>query len=178
MSTTRGVNKSLHWVFKDRQPRTRQLKERVAFPMDSPFRRAIRFQGQCHYNVPLWKRKENSSWGGCQWSQFRLCCHSLSTSWFRNVNRIPFRYPFLFVAKKKYFQKEFSYLLGSTHPCSIAVHMEPFSTSVFKVLIWIVATATKICTRTRFIPAHATKCITCSTPPYSTQLRICCVGQV
>jgi len=28
------------------------------------------------------------------------------------------------------------HLLGSTNPCPIAVHMEPFSTSVFKVLIW------------------------------------------
>ena len=30
---------------------------------------------------------------------------------------------------------EFSYLLGPTDPCSTAVHMEPFSTSVFKVLV-------------------------------------------
>jgi len=33
------------------------------------------------------------------------------------------------------FRTEFSYLLGPTHPCSTAVHMEPFSTSVFKVLV-------------------------------------------
>ena len=33
------------------------------------------------------------------------------------------------------FGTEFSYLLGPTDPCSIAVHMEPFSTSVFKVLV-------------------------------------------
>ena len=37
--------------------------------------------------------------------------------------------------KKGHIQTEFSYLLGSTHPCPITVHMEPFSTSVFKVLI-------------------------------------------
>jgi len=37
--------------------------------------------------------------------------------------------------KKAPVQTEFSYLLGSTHPCPITVHMEPFSTSVFKVLI-------------------------------------------
>jgi len=30
---------------------------------------------------------------------------------------------------------ELTYLLGPTNPCPIAVHMEPFSTSVFKVLI-------------------------------------------
>lgn len=33
------------------------------------------------------------------------------------------------------FRTEFSYLLGPTDPCATAVHMEPFSTSVFKVLV-------------------------------------------
>lgn len=33
------------------------------------------------------------------------------------------------------FGTDFSYLLGPTDPCSTAVHMEPFSTSVFKVLV-------------------------------------------
>jgi len=33
------------------------------------------------------------------------------------------------------FKTEFSYVLGPTNPCPTAVHMEPFSTSVFKVLI-------------------------------------------
>ena len=33
------------------------------------------------------------------------------------------------------FGTEFSYLLGPTDPCSTAVHMEPFSPSVFKVLV-------------------------------------------
>ena len=33
------------------------------------------------------------------------------------------------------FRTEFPYLLGPTDPCSTAVHMEPFSTSVFKVLV-------------------------------------------
>ena len=35
----------------------------------------------------------------------------------------------------KTFKTEFPYLLGSTNPCPTAVHTEPFSTSVFKVLI-------------------------------------------
>jgi len=30
---------------------------------------------------------------------------------------------------------ELSYVLGPTNPCPTAVHMEPFPTSVFKVLI-------------------------------------------
>lgn len=33
------------------------------------------------------------------------------------------------------FRTVFTYLLGPTDPCSTAVHMEPFSTSVFKVLV-------------------------------------------
>jgi hypothetical protein len=33
------------------------------------------------------------------------------------------------------FETELPYLLGSTNPCPIAVHVEPFPTSVFKVLI-------------------------------------------
>jgi hypothetical protein len=33
------------------------------------------------------------------------------------------------------FKTEFPYLLGSTNPCPTAVHMEPFPTSVLKVLI-------------------------------------------
>ena len=45
------------------------------------------------------------------------------------------------------FRTEFSDLLGPTDPCPTAVHMEPFSTSVYKVLICILATTTKICTK-------------------------------
>ena len=33
------------------------------------------------------------------------------------------------------FKTEFPHILGSTNPCPTAVHMEPCSTSVFKVLI-------------------------------------------
>jgi hypothetical protein len=52
------------------------------------------------------------------------------------------------------FKTELPYLLGPTNPCPIAVHTEPFSASVFKVLIWILATTTKICTRGCFIQIH------------------------
>lgn len=53
------------------------------------------------------------------------------------------RFPFDSVRAPFFFQKrhcprfgtEFSYLSGPTDPCSTAVHMEPFSTSVFKVLV-------------------------------------------
>ena len=44
--------------------------------------------------------------------------------------------------------------LGPTDPCSTAVHMEPFSTSVYKVLTCILATTTKICSCGRSTPTH------------------------
>ena len=67
------------------------------------------------------------------------------------------------------FETEFPYLLGSTHPCPTAVHMEPFSTSVFKVLIWIFATTTKICTRVCFIRIRILDCTANTTPSYSSK---------
>ena len=70
-----------------------------------------------------------------------------------------------------HFKTEFPYLLGLTNPYPTAVHMEPFYTSVFKVLIWIFATTTKICTRDRFTQAHAKGFTTTPTPPYSSELR-------
>ena len=45
MSTTRGANKSRHWVFTGRRKRTGQCKKYTAFPESKPYRRSIRFQG-------------------------------------------------------------------------------------------------------------------------------------
>lgn len=44
--------------------------------------------------------------------------------------------------------------LGPTYPCTNTVDKEPFSTLVFKVLIWIIATTTKICTKSCFTHTH------------------------
>ena len=73
--------------------------------------------------------------------------------------------------KIDHLETDFSYLLGLGNPRSIAVLVEPFSTSVFKVLIWIFATATKICTKGRFTLAHATSCTTTFTSSYSSDHR-------
>ena len=70
----------------------------------------------------------------------------------------------------------FSLHLGLTNPCPIAVHMEPFSTSVFKVLIWIFATTTKICTKSHFTLAYTMSCTTALTPSYALQMYTCCNG--
>ncbi|PKX88182.1 hypothetical protein P174DRAFT_380734, partial [Aspergillus novofumigatus IBT 16806] len=61
----------------------------------------------------------------------QLRCRGESTSRCRNVNRLPFRH----TAHEGAFQTELPYALGSTNPCPTAVHMEPFPTSVLKVLI-------------------------------------------
>ena len=45
MSTTKGANKSRHWIFTGRQKRIGRHKNHVAFPASQPYRRAIRFQG-------------------------------------------------------------------------------------------------------------------------------------
>src|SRR5690606_40996704 len=57
---------------------------------------------------------------------------AISVSRFGNINPIPFRGKQGVIESR--FQKAFAYPLGPTDPCSTAVHMEPFSTSVLKVL--------------------------------------------
>ena len=98
--------------------------------------------GQSNFKVShLLKRKDNSS-RGSRWRLWALlCCHTLSTPSLRNINLIPFR------LRASSLYKEFPNILGSSHPCPIAVVMETFSTSAFKVLIWIIATTTKIRTK-------------------------------
>ena len=68
------------------------------------------------------------------------------------------------------YYKEFPYVLGSSNPWPNAVLMEPFSTSVFKVLIWIFATTTKICTKDCSSQIHIQAFDTVLTPSYSSQL--------
>ena len=48
-----------------------------------------------------------------------------------------------------------SYLSGSTNPCPNLVHMETFPTSVFSALKWLIATTTKICSKSCFTQALA-----------------------
>ena len=67
------------------------------------------------------------------------------------------------------FRTEFSDLLGPTDPCPTAVHMEPFSTSVYKVLICILATTTKICTEGGSTRARAQRFYATDTPSYSSR---------
>ena len=74
-------------------------------------------------------------------------------------------YPFAREPKLTY--KELPNNLGPSHPWPIAVLMETFSTSAFKVLIWIIATTTKICTRRCSTRDHSQGFHTTPTPPYT-----------
>ena len=118
-----------------------------------------KFQGE---RRSLLRRKENSSQDSSQCLQVHLCCHLSQAAPERTTSgnphlgsRILTGFPFdrrgMKYTKSTYqlphFNTELPYLLGLTNPWPNTVPMEPFSTSVFKVLIWIFATTTKICTR-------------------------------
>ena len=91
----------------------------------------------------------------------QLCRHTLLNYSTGILTRFPFR------KQGKAFYKELPVSLGPTNPCPIAVHMEPFPTSVFKVPIWIFATTTKICSTGCFTQAHAFRFVTTLAPSYT-----------
>ena len=121
------------------------------FQSPYPFAKSIDFRV-----MSLLRRKDNSSQDHCRRLQALKRYRYHPKVWFRNINLIPFR-----GAIPQWWMDDgilltaLASLLGSTHPWSITVPMEPFPTSVFKVLIWIFATTTKICTRGCSTPAHA-----------------------
>ena len=59
----------------------------------------------------------------------------ISVSRLENINPIPFQLTLGDDEQRPQSKTAFAYTLGPTDPCSTAVHMEPFSTSTFKVLI-------------------------------------------
>ena len=172
MSTTRGANKSRHWVFTDRRKRTEAIQKKSPFPPLPPYLQAIWFQGRTKC-----EQEKKTLLGGSAGVPNFAC---VATHYPRPGSGMLTRFPFdrLGAPRTAQLKTDFSYLLGSTNPCPIAVHMEPFSTSVFKVLVWIFATTTKICTKGRFTPAHAASCTTTLTPSYSSGPSTCPDGRV
>ena len=152
MGTTRGVNKSFLRFFKDNWKHTRRLGKQGAVLVNEPYLQAICFQGRRQL-----KRKDNASQGFPLRYQINLCCHALSTSWLGDINPILCQ-----ETRQRLNTKKHPCLLWSANPCPNAVHMKPFSTSVFKILIWIIATTTKICTRNCFTQVFTTRCTTIS----------------
>ena len=118
------------------------------------------------------RRKENSSRSTHWRLRARLCYHTVPTTSLRNINLIPFR-----LRRETLRLKRFRLALGSSNPWPIAVLMEPFSTSAFKVLIWIIATTTKICTRNSSTQVH-TSASTLSPRPLTHQSTTSNDGQV
>ena len=107
------------------------------------------------------QRKENSSRNFCRRLRVRLRYriyapkYILSQGRVGNINPIPFRSRGLLLKVDWLVEvrdqsppsgNELPCRLGPPDPRSTAVHTEPFSTSVYKVLTCIIATTTKICT--------------------------------
>ena len=133
MSTNGRENHSFPRIFKGLQERTGHHKKCGALPVIEPYLLSIRFHG-----VRPLTRKENSSQGSCRRLRVQLRCRTSNAEaieYPRSGSGILTRFPFDKRPKIGHFETEFPYLLGSTNPCPTAVHMEPFSTSVFKVLI-------------------------------------------
>ena len=138
MSTPWGKTDTryLAGVFKGRRERSGPSLSVTAIPAIHPYLRANRFQGSRAST-----RKENSSRGSSQRLRVRLrhrLCPprgTISASRFGNLDPIPFRMCGGGSLSPPRFGTAFACSLGSTDPRSTAVHVEPFSTSAFKVLI-------------------------------------------
>ena len=169
MSMNGCENQSFPQNFKGLQECTRHYKKCGALPTIKPYLLAIRFHG-----LRSLTRKENSSQGSCWRLRVQLRYRKSGPKGPEYPcfgSGILTHFPFDKWPMIGYFETEFPYLLGSTNPCPTAVHMEHFSNSVFKVLIWIFATTTMICTRGHFTQAHAKGFTTTPTPSYSSELH-------
>ena len=121
-------------------------KENTLFQLCNPHLRVIRFQGRWAVN----KEKITLPEARAGVTELTNVAVTSMTS-LRNINLI---FPSS-IAGRSPFARSFTNILGPSHPWPIAVLMETFSTSAFKVLIWIIATTTKICTGRLSTQAHA-----------------------
>ncbi|PHT25115.1 hypothetical protein CQW23_35244 [Capsicum baccatum] len=125
MSTTGRGRHSVLRIFKGRRERTGHHATCGALPAAGPYLRLSRFQGgqAVKQKRQLFPRLPPTS------PDF-LTLASTATSRFRNFNPIPFR-----SMRKMRCLSGFPRRLGSTNPCASSVHMEPFPSSAFRVLI-------------------------------------------
>ena len=104
-----------------------------ALPTIKQYLLAIRF-----HDFRSLTKKENSSQGSSRRLRLQLrYCKSgpKGPEYPRSGSGILTRFPFDKWLVIGHFETEFPYLVGLTNPCPTVVHMEPFSTLVFKVLI-------------------------------------------
>ncbi|PHT97292.1 hypothetical protein BC332_33796 [Capsicum chinense] len=125
MSTTGCGRHSVLRIFKGRWERTGHHETCGALPVAGPYLRLSRFQG-----VQAVKQKRYLFLRLPPTSSDFLTLPLTATSRFRNFNPIPF-----WSSRETRYLSGFSRPLGSTNPCASSVHMEPFPSSAFKVLI-------------------------------------------
>ena len=111
--------------FKDCRIRTRCPVTRSTLPDCEPSLPASCFQGP-----KLLNRNENTPRRLRQWRRVHLCCHSISTSRWWNINHLSFHSSW-----PRPHCEGLPCHLGPINPCPKAVHMETFSSSVFKVRV-------------------------------------------
>ncbi|PHT25640.1 hypothetical protein CQW23_34734 [Capsicum baccatum] len=125
MSTTGRGRHSVLRIFKGRRECTGHHATCGALPAAGTYLRLSRFQGgqAVKQKRQLFPRLPPTS------PDF-LTLPSTATSRFRNFNPIPFR-----STRETRCLSGFPRPLGSTNPCASVVHMDPFPSSAFKVLI-------------------------------------------
>ncbi|PHT25638.1 hypothetical protein CQW23_34739 [Capsicum baccatum] len=125
MSTTGRGRHSVLQIFKGRRERTGHHATCGALPAAGPYLRLSRFQGgqAVKQKRQLFPRLPPTS------LDF-LTLPSTATYRFRNFNPISF-----WSTREMRCLSGFPRSFGSTNPCASAVHMEPFPSSAFKVLI-------------------------------------------
>ena len=126
MSTTRYEIYTFPWIFKDCQERTGPDRGvRLYQPLNPS-------SGQTDFRVIDCKgEKKTLPRAPASVSKFIYVAVKSPYPGSRILTGFPFDRRYITIV---HFETELPYLLGSTNPCPTAVTMEPFSTSVFKVL--------------------------------------------
>ena len=104
--------------------RTSFLKDREVIPSFYPYLHTICFQG-----LTMLARTENAFWFSPQLLRCKRCCQTYTLPGRGISNTLPF----LRLAEAEYAKVLLQ--LEPTHPCTNAVHMEPYSSSVFEFRI-------------------------------------------
>merc|ERR1712159_841862 len=112
---TRGRNINAPRIFMGSGERTSFLGKRETLPSPFPY-----LQTRCFQGLTMLTRTENASWARPHFSESLIVTKNESAPRLRNFDHITF------LAKRK--EAQYARVLcrlGSTNPCTNAVHMEP-----------------------------------------------------
>ena len=146
----------VHPLFKGLQRHTKYHRICGTLPATQPYLWAIQFHGQVLDTVK--KKRELFLGDAISIGDFQYVLPLATVIGIGILTHFPFKEFMVFVdflQSSMYVSIQLRYNLGPANSCPTAVSMKTFSTSVFKDLIWILATTTKICSRGRFMQAHA-----------------------